>query len=258
MTQANHPVEYKLVTSDHWEDVTGSVTVEMPISLTVNGEPWLTFMCTPVELEALAVGFLFNESLIQAPNEVVDVRVCEHGDNVDVWLQHKIMKPTDWRRTSGCTGGFTGVESRLDPISPLPVCDPLLSPGEVCRLMAQLLDSQSIYRQSGGIHSSALSDGQNNIIVAEDIGRHNSLDKIAGRMILDRLDLPTRILLTTGRISSEMLQKSARIGACMVISRTAPSHLAIQMAEAWGITLVGYTRRDRFNVYANARRIKTS
>jgi FdhD protein len=255
MNQPSHPIEYRQVTSGRWETVQASVVMELPISLTVNGEHWLTLMCTPANLEALAVGFLFNEGLISLAEEIADVRLCEHGDNVDVWLTHNIMKPSEWRRTTGCTGGFTSVLSTFSSQPPSPICDGVFTPSEICQLMMQLLESQDVYRTSGGIHTSALSDGKQIILVAEDIGRHNTLDKIAGRMILERNDLKTRILLSTGRISSEMLQKSARMGACMVISRTAASHLAIQLAEAWGITLIGYTRRDRFNVYSHAQRI---
>jgi len=121
-----------------------------------------------------------------------------------------------------------------------------------------LLSSQELYRETGGVHTSALSDGEKILIVAEDIGRHNTLDKIAGRCLMENIWPDERILLTTGRISSEMLQKAARLGADAVISRTAPSSLAVEMAESLGITLIGYARRDRFNVYAHEERIVTS
>jgi FdhD protein len=91
--------------------------------------------------------------------------------------------------------------------------------------------------------------------VAEDIGRHNTLDKIAGWILLKGIDLSQRFLLTTGRISSEMLQKAARLSASVVISRTSPSSLSIQLADAFGITLIGYARRNRFNIYTHPRRI---
>jgi FdhD protein len=122
-------------------------------------------------------------------------------------------------------------------------------------LINQLFESQQLYRTSGGVHTSALCDGQRIQIVAEDIGRHNTLDKIAGRCLLEGISLPRRILLTTGRISSEMLQKSARLKASIVISRTSPSSLSIELAQKWGITLIGYARRNRFNIYTHPERI---
>jgi FdhD protein len=118
-----------------------------------------------------------------------------------------------------------------------------------------LLGSQELYRATGGVHTSVLADGEKIVFVGEDIGRHNTLDKIAGLCLMKNVWPETRILLTTGRISSEMLQKAARLKAPILISRTSPSSLSIQMAERYGITLIGYARRDRFNVYSNPQRV---
>jgi FdhD protein len=121
--------------------------------------------------------------------------------------------------------------------------------------LEQFFESQVLYRETGGVHTSALSDGEKIVISAEDIGRHNTLDKIAGLCLMQGVSPTTRILLTTGRISSEMLQKAARMNVPILISRTSPSSLSIEMAERYGITLVGYARTHRFNVYANLQRI---
>ena len=122
--------------------------------------------------------------------------------------------------------------------------------------MGLLLDSQAIYTKTGGVHSSAISDGRQILHIAEDIGRHNTLDKIAGLHLINNSNLDNQIILTTGRISSEMLQKSHRIGASIVISRTSPSSLSHELAHSLGITLIGYARRDRFRVYTHHERIE--
>jgi FdhD protein len=255
MFQTNKSIEYYQYEASSFKKLEAEIIVETPVSLTVNGEIWLSFMCTPTNLEALAVGFLFNEGIIQNANEVVSVRVCPTGDNIDVWLIHSADRPETWRRTSGCTGGVTSVETEKTLPSVNLHNGAILNPQQIHVLIAELFSSQELYRVSGGVHTSALSDGEKIIVLAEDIGRHNTLDKIAGRMIIEQIELSRRILLTTGRISSEMLQKSARLGAAVVISRTSPSSLSIQMAQQWGITLIGYARRASFRVYTHPQRI---
>lgn len=278
------PVHFLQVKTGDISSEDSEIIVETPVSLTVNGEVWLTFMCTPIDLEALALGFLFNEGHLTSIDEVASVHVCANGDNIDVWLNHAVEKPTNWRRTSGCTGGQTSVikeHQRTDPeFVPAPISEantrlspdsvPVLSdsittinvdsqihltPHQVSWLIDALFESQTLYRLSGGVHTSALSDGKRILVTCEDIGRHNTLDKIAGRCFLDGIDPNHGILLTTGRISSEMLQKAHQMGVDIVISRTSPSSLSIQMAIEGGITLIGYARRNKFNIYTYPTRI---
>jgi FdhD protein len=238
---------------------TGHVITEMAVSLTVNGEIWLTFMCTPVDLEALAVGFLFNEGLIQEREQIADVRVCATGDNIDVWTTESIRRPRQWRKTSGCTGGVTSVESeRPNEVGVVNKNGGILSSDEIAELVDDLFTTQKLYRLTGGVHTSTLTDGKGHFVTAEDIGRHNTLDKIAGKCLLENIRLTRRILLTTGRISSEMLQKAARIKAAVLISRTSPSTLSIDLAEQTGITLIGYARRNQFTIYTHPERIVSS
>ena len=248
-------IQYQRYEFRTWKTFDAETIVETPVSLTVNGLVWLTFMCTPVQLEAMAVGFLYNEGIIESMQEVEDVRVCEHGDNVDVWLNRSVEQPQSWRRTSGCTGGVTAVDAlaRLD-VS-FDGDQPKVPAEAVGKLVEMLLGSQELYRATGGVHTSVLADGEKIVFVGEDIGRHNTLDKIAGLCLMKNVWPETRILLTTGRISSEMLQKAARLKTPILISRTSPSSLSIQMAERYGITLIGYARRDRFNVYSNPQRV---
>ncbi len=233
--------------------VEGFVISEASVSLTVNGTVWLSWMCTPLDLEDLAIGFLFNEGIIQSINEVEILRLCDHGENVDVWLNHSVEKPLTWRKTSGCTGGMTGENAQKIT---RPILNGDVFPAEKLMVwMDQLFDSQQLYRQTRGVHCSLLTDGREIIAFAEDIGRHNTLDKIAGKLVRQALEPQQRCLLTTGRISSEMLQKAARIGASIVISRTSPTSLSIQLAEQYGITLIGYARRNQFNLYTHPQRV---
>jgi len=247
-------IHYERYELKKWVSFEAETIVETPVSLTINGEAWITFMCTPVNLEAMAVGFLYNEGIIETMSEVADVRVCEHGDNVDIWLNHDAQQPKSWRRTSGCTGGVTAVDALARPDITFEGNRPIFDPEVIGHLVEMLFESQELYRETGGVHTSALSDGERILISAEDIGRHNTLDKIAGLCLMKNIWPEIRILITTGRISSEMLQKAARLQAPILISRTSPSSLSIEMAERYGITLIGYARRQRFNVYSNPQR----
>lgn len=253
MKRSKLPVMYIQYAAKDFSPVSTDMIVETPVSLTVNGDNWLTFMCTPVDLEALAVGFLFNEGMIVSMDEIASVRLCAAGDNVDIWLNHSVDKPEKWRHTSGCTGGVTALEENA-PIQPISNGG-LLSPEQVGVLVNLLFESQQLYRQSGGVHTSGLSDGETILTVAEDIGRHNTLDKLSGRCLMDGITASRKIILTTGRISSEMLQKSARMGASILISRTSPSSLSIDLARRLGVTVIGYARRNRFNLYTHPERI---
>ena len=254
------PSKFIQVSSDQWEIIQSASITESAVSLTVNGVVWLTFMCTPVDLEALAAGFLFNEGLIQARQDIADIRVCPDNENIDVWLNQGIQKPDLWRRTSGCTGGVTRIsnsDSDEKPVFPL-TNGGVITAGQINHLVGQLYQEQTLYRQSGGVHTSAISDGNQLCLVAEDVGRHNTLDKLAGKLLFQDSILSRRIILTTGRISSEMLQKAYRLVAPVVISRTAATSLSIEMAQQWGMTLIGYARRDRFNIYTHSERVLQS
>lgn len=249
---AAEPVQIYRYSSQGWEAQETGVIEEASVALAVNGEEWLTFTCTPTHLEELCVGFLFNEGVIQSYAEVQALTVCADGSHVDAWLSRSVTRPGQWRRTSGCTGGVT-----MAATDGLP---PKLVPGDLTAQqvrdgMSRLLAAQTLYRQTRGLHCSTLFDGVNILQIAEDIGRHNTLDKLAG-MLLKTGPVPQPVMVfTTGRVSSEMLQKSARMGAMAVISRTSPTTLSIQMAEQLGVTLIGYARGEQFSVYSHPERL---
>ncbi len=239
--------------SGRWETISAGVIVEQAVTLTVNGREWLSFMCTPQDLEALAAGFLYNENVIETASDIASIRVCPAGDNIDVWLNQGVEEPSSWRRTSGCAGGVTTNDPAIS--SPAIRNGINLSPSQICGLTHKLLESQELYRQFGGVHTSALSDGEQILVKAEDIGRHNTLDKIAGHCLFQPIPATRRVLLTTGRISSEMIQKAARLSVSVAISRTSPSTLSVDLARRLGITLIGYARRDSFTVYTHPEQV---
>jgi FdhD protein len=249
-------IRYERYQSGSRETIDAGVVVEKPVSLYINGQVWLTFMCTPSNLDALAVGFLYNEGVINSSEDIASVKICANTENIDVWLNFNVEEPKNWRRTSGCTGGYTSI--KMHPNTPPIQNGFVISPQKIFEFVRSLFEKQQIYRRVGGVHTSILCDGKDSFLMAEDIGRHNTLDKIAGRYILEKIDYKNKILITTGRVSSEMLQKAAKINSSIVISRTSPSSLSIEIAQKWGITLVGYARRDRFNIYSHPERITST
>lgn len=232
------------------------VVTEQPVTLSINNENWLTFRCTPSDLDALGVGFLYNEGIIDSFEEITYLRVCEGADHIDIWLNKPIVKPDIWFRTSGCSGGVTGINESNLPAELVSVKNGTpISPAKVERLMNDLYKSQGLYRKSGGVHSSVLYDGTKAVFSAEDIGRHNTLDKLAGKILMEKVDARNWIILTTGRVSSEMIQKAGRMEASMVISRTSPTSISVLMAEKMGICLIGYARHNQFTIYSHPERV---
>ena len=132
----------------------------------------------------------------------------------------------------------------------------VIKPERILELIRNLFESQDIYKKSGGVHSSGLADDHGIIFQIEDVGRHNTLDKIAGKILLENINPSPKIILSTGRISSEMLQKAARMKTSILISRTSPTSLSINLAQKLGITVIGYARGHRFNVYSHPERVE--
>ncbi|MCS6908226.1 MAG: formate dehydrogenase accessory sulfurtransferase FdhD [Anaerolineales bacterium] len=237
-------------TQRNWQEI--PVVAETSLTLTVNGEEWLTFLCTPLHQIELAIGFLYNENIISGLDDIVDYRLCESGNNVDIWLKFSPPKPRAWTRTSGCSGGSTLQHSPKHSSQNYERTYPIQS---IYALIDQLYHQQSLYKMTGGIHTSALCNTDQIVVSVEDIGRHNTLDKLAGIVLLHHLQLDHRIIITTGRVSSEMMQKAIRLGCEVVISRTSPSALAVQLAQESGITLIGYAKRSQFNLYTHPQRL---
>jgi FdhD protein len=230
------------------EEVAGEVVREQPLSVFVNGEKFLTLLCSPMMLEALVVGYLWMEKVIADLSEITRLTVSPVDGRAEVTLSHAVTLPTERILTSGCGGGITfRIDHRLFPRldSSLTVRARQLAEG-----MKQLFAAATNYQRSRGIHGAALSDGERLLVVAEDVGRHNAVDKVKGEALMRGIPTGDRLLLSTGRISSEMLLKAARMGVPIVASRTSPTEMAVALAEQLGITVCGYVRPDGLNVYA--------
>ncbi len=229
-------------------EVKGEVVREQPLTVYVDGERFLTLLCSPFELDALVLGYLWMEKVIGSLDEVAGLQISEVDGRADVTLTRPVTLPTERILTSGCGGGIT---FRIDPrLFPRNVSDLRVRPAELGARMRDLIQEAVHYRASRGIHGAALADRDRILLVAEDVGRHNAVDKLMGMALLRGISVTDRILLSTGRVSSEMLLKAARMGVPVVASRTSPTEMAIALAEQLGVTVVGYLRGESLNLYA--------
>lgn len=247
---ASQEVRYTRFEGGRSTQVTGELVREALVRLHVNGRELAMLMCTPQALDCLALGFLASEGFIRGLDDVRKVVVCPSGACVEVWLRDARFEPPSRRViTSGCGGGitFADLTAAATPLA----ADVKVSAGQLGRLMFKL----QAWQHLRGIHTSALAAGEALLVVAEDVGRHNTIDKLWGQCLRAGIDPAGRILLSTGRISSEMLNKAARMGTPIVVSRTSPTSLSLALAAAWNVTLVGYVRRGSLNVYTGRARV---
>jgi len=231
-----------------FQEVKAEVVREQPLTVYVNGERFLTLLCSPFDLEPLVLGYLWMEKVIAGLDEVAGLSVSEVDGRAEVTLTRPVTLPTERILTSGCGGGIT---FRIDPrLFPRVRSTLKVKPEALAARLHDLLRDARHYHASRGIHGAALADVDRVLLVAEDVGRHNAVDKLKGLALLRGLPTDDRILLSTGRVSSEMLLKAARMGVPLIASRTSPTEMAVALAEQLGITVAGYVRGDGLNLYA--------
>ncbi len=244
-------VTCQFFSGEEWRQETVAVPGEMPLTIFVNGLETVTVLCTPTKLTQLVLGFLYSEGIINSTSDIASLRVCEDEPIADVKLSKTdFVLPPRRTLTSGCGSGvsFKALGKRNHS-------DLKVTPEEILALMKQLFRQQELFQLGGGIHCSALCDRRQILVLAEDIGRHNTLDKIMGECLLRKLPTEDGILLTTGRISSEMLLKAARMQTPIVVSRGSPTERAISLGKELGISVIGYARGNRLSVFSVEERL---
>ncbi len=233
---------------------TVAVPGEMPLTIFVNGQETATILCTPARLTELVLGFLYSEGIIANINEVASVQVRDEKPVADVRLSNADYIALPERTiTSSYSRGVSSKNQAPRVNSAL-----VVAPEEVLSLMKQLYQQQSLFQSVGAVHCSALCDRKQILVLAEDIGRHNTLDKIMGECLMKGLSTQDRILLTTGRISSEMLVKVARMQTPIFVSRGSPTDRAIALGNELGITVIGYARGSRLSVFSVEERVQVT
>ena len=248
-------------------DLTATVddylAIESPLQISINHRPISVTMRTPGDDVALALGFLFTEGMIQSYSEVVSaIQIDENIVNIQ--LKTEILSTATLERnfytTSSCgVCGKSSVDAILTKsIYPIDTKKIIVSDEVLFSLQAKLLQVQSAFESTGGLHASALFHPDGSYIFHyEDVGRHNALDKLIGNALInDRLPLSDHILLLSGRASFELIQKASMAGIPIIVAVGAPSSLALELAQSTGQTLIGFLKKSSYNIYTGHDRIR--
>lgn len=235
------------------EEVEDVVAVEKKVRISVNGKHALSLYCSPQMIREFVVGVVFNEGLISGGWCAERISIT-YGDeiNVDIPATGSV---TEGEKviTSGCAGGISmNRQLPAERISDSSVFDLR----DIMELYREFQKKSEGYKATGGVHSAALADRQGMLVFTEDIGRHNAVDKVIGYALLEDILFPGKVMLASGRLSSEIVLKCGRCGIPVIISRAAPTSLSVDIAESFDITLIGFARGDRMNIYTGKQRIR--
>ncbi|OPX19493.1 MAG: formate dehydrogenase family accessory protein FdhD [Desulfobacca sp. 4484_104] len=243
------------------------VAAEQLLAIRIDGEFYQDFLCLPGQEQDLALGWLFTAGVIDGIEDIRAINFCAAEPQADrPWacVEVGLRAATQARGSDGdlpmrvLKGLGGGQKSSAELLSRLPSVnfEPRISAPILTALMAKLPQRQEVFRQTGATHAIAIASVQGEVIFsAEDVGRHNALDKVIGRALREGLSLTDKIALLSGRVSYEMLFKAVRAGIPILASVSAPTHLAIRLAEQWGLTLAGFVRGRRMNIYSHPERL---
>jgi FdhD protein len=240
----------------HADDI---VVREFPLTIILNNQELVTLLCTPTHLDYLAIGFLSSEGLLKNKDEIKSITVDEQRGvvRIETGEEAKHAGELVFKRliTSGCGRGAS-FYSAADAMGRKKVeSKTSISAIEVFELVREFQHRSQIFRTTGGVHSAALCDTKNILIFSEDIGRHNAIDKIFGECFLKDIKTDSSVIITSGRVSSEILLKVAIRNIPLLVSKSAPTDMGVKLAGELGITLIGFVRGKRMSVYANDWRV---
>lgn len=240
-------------------EINDLITTERPLAIEINGKEFITLLCTPVQRKELTVGFLLSEGFIHSPDQILSMELADREDRIrlklsgiDFNIEDRIKKVT---LTSGCGRGAILCDVMDSLQGPRVTGDRAFSPQKIMQRMQELHRRSSTYLKTGGTHSAAVTDGETLLAFAEDLGRHNAVDKVLGECFLNRVPTGDKAVLASGRISSEIMMKVGRSAFPVLATRAAPTDQVVRIAETLNITLIGFARGVRMNIYTCPERI---
>jgi len=242
-------------------EVDDYIVTEEPYTIKLNQREFATLVCTPEYIEELAIGFLASEGVIRTFADIEDIWIQEKEGFIHVKTNYTnpfYEKFHSKRYITSCCGksrqGFVFFnDARLT--NRFPQVNIQLTYEDCFQLMEEMQKSSTVFKETGGVHNAALCTKDGVMLSRLDIGRHNALDKIYGHCLRHQISLKDKVLVFSGRISSEIITKVAKIGCEVVLSKSAPTELALELAEELGMTTVGFIRNNTLNVYTRRDRI---
>ncbi len=240
-----------------------TIPEEAALALTYNGGTYAVMMGTPQNLRDFAVGFSLSEGIVQSAEDIrsFDVVHLDDGIELRMWLEPSHAERLNERRRhiAGPTGcGICGIDSIAEAIRPAAIVAEgrSFSPQQIMAAMQAVAPLQTINIETRAVHAAAFwMPGRGIVALREDVGRHNALDKLAGALVQGKVATSEGMVLLTSRVSVEMVQKTAAMGAPLMVAVSAPTALAVRMADAAGITLAAIARADGFEIFTHAKRI---
>jgi FdhD protein len=263
MREAVTTADRQIWRDGHFGEGTRLIPEETAIALTYNGGTYAVMMGSPQNLQDFAIGFSLSEGIVRSPEEIETLDTVELDDGIELrmWLKPSSAEFVNERRRhiAGPTGcGICGVESIAEAVRPAAIVPRgrTFAPSEVMAALASMTLLQQINIQTRAVHAAAFWTPAHGLVaLREDVGRHNALDKLAGALAQERVAASAGMILLTSRVSVEMVQKTATIGAPLLVAVSAPTALAVRTADAAGITLAAIARADGFEIFTHPQRI---
>jgi FdhD protein len=230
----------------------GKVIRETNLTVLVNGKPLANIACAGIHLEELGAGFLRSERIVIRKQDIADIRL--HKNQINFILKNNKFIPEASIKNIASSGARG--KSNIGALTPLNFPDSFtVKASLILKMMDELLNGSAIHNRTGGTHCSALALRKKITILREDIGRHNTIDMLGGYALLQNISLKKAILLTTGRISSEIVYKVWNMGIPVIVSHSAPTANAVTLSKKANILLIGYVRKGNMNIYSQERRV---
>jgi len=247
------------ITPEGRERLKDTIVREVPLTILLNDDELVTLQCSPNRLEYLAVGFLLSEGFIKKGTRIKHIDLSEKGWYIRISLEGDFpsVKDRSFKRVigSGCSGAVTFYRDG-DAQDCVPIKSQVKYPHKrISNLMKELEERSLTFKNTGGVHSCALCSREGIEVFAEDLGRHNAVDKVFGECFMREISTRDKAILTSGRVSSEILIKVAKRKVPIIASRSAPTDLAVGLAEKLNLTLIGFARGHRMNIYTHNYRI---